>query len=184
VRVRVVPEDVEGFVAWVYAVLGGVVVAPSSEGFDQALREKHSRDVSDNHNKAQLANKAFEYVRLEEASGRPPTLKDFGKGGFEYRASEAGLGTEVEAAWVRYERIIRDALAGTVDAPGDGSTQEHGASHTHYGEESSERNRPTSRQPVDRNHNAEGPYGTFETETQGQPGSSRERSWWRRLFGG
>ena len=92
VRVRVVPEDVESFVARVYAALGGVEVATSPESFDQASREEHSREISDNHNKAELANKALEYLRLEETFGRPPTVKEFGKGSFEHRAMEADLG--------------------------------------------------------------------------------------------
>jgi hypothetical protein len=184
VRVRVVPEDVEGFVAHVYAALGGIEVSASSDGFDQQSRERHSRDVSDNYNKAELANKALEYLRLEEGFGRPPTLKEFGKGGFEYRAAEAGLGTEAEAAWGRYERIIRDALAGPADAPGDGGELERGAGHTHYGKGLPETDRSTSRQPVDGDDIAEDPSETFGTETQRQPGSRQERSWWRRLFEG
>ena len=184
VRVRVVPEDVESFVARVYRALGGIEVDPSPEEFDQASREKHSSEISDNHNKAQLANKALEYLRLEEGLGRRPTLKEFGKGGFEYRAAEAGLGTEADAAWEGYERIIRDALAGAVDTPGDGSKQDHGANRTHYGKGSSETNRPTSRQPVGRDDKTEGPSESFNIETQRQPGSRQERSWWRRLLGG
>ncbi len=184
VRARVVPEDIQSFVARVYAALGGIEVGPSPESFEQASRENHSREISDNHNKDQLANKALEYLRFEEGLGRPPTLKEFGKGGFEYRAAEAGLGTEAEVAWDRYERIIRDALAGTVDASGYSSKQEREASRTHYGEESSETNQPTSRQPVDREDNAGGPSETSESETQRQPESSQERPWWRRLFGG
>lgn len=178
------PEDVEGFVAHVYAVLGGVRVISSPRSFDQASTETYSRERSDNYNKYQLANMALEYLRLEEGLGRPPTLKEFGKRGFEYRAAEAGLGTEAEAAWERYERIIRDALASTVDASGDGSKQERVAIRTHYGEEPRDTNRPTSRQPVDQGDNAEGPSETFDTEAQHRPGSSQERSWWRRLFGG
>lgn len=184
VHVRVVPEDIEGFVARVYEALGGVEVAPSPEGFDQASREKHSHEVSDNHNKAQLANKALEYLRLEEALGRPPTLKEFGKGGFEYRAAEAGLGAEAEVAWTRYERIVRDALAaGTEDAPRDDGEQERDASRAHYGKRPHEPNESLAGKPADQESEAGVPRQTFDTATRRQPEGGRETSWWRRLFG-
>lgn len=183
VRVRVVPEDVEGFAVRVYEALGGVEVAPSPEGFDQASRDRHSREVSDNHNKAQLANKALEYLCLEEAFGRPPTLKEFGKGGFEYRAAEAGLGTEVEVAWTRYERIVRDALAGTGDAPHDVGEQERNASRAQYGNRPHETKESPAGQPADQESEAGGPRQTSDTATRRQPESRRETSWWERLFG-
>jgi hypothetical protein len=141
------------------------------------------RSGLDNLNKDRLANMALEYLRLEEGLGRPPTLKEFGKRGFEYRAAEAGLGAQVEAAWDRYERIIRDALAGGADAPGDGSKHEQEARRTHYGEEPRETNRPTSRQPVDQGDIGKGPSEAFDTKAQSEPGTSPQRSWWRRLFG-
>jgi hypothetical protein len=168
----------------VYEALGGVEVAPSPEGFDQASREKHSHEVSDNHNKAQLANKALEYLRLEEALGRPPTLKEFGKGGFEYRAAEAGLGAEAEVAWTRYERIVRDALAaGTEDAPRDDGEQERDASRAHYGKRPHEPNESLAGKPADQESEAGVPRQTFDTATRRQPEGGRETSWWRRLFG-
>jgi hypothetical protein len=184
VRVRVVPEDVESFVARVYEALGGVEVAPSSEGFDQASREKHNREVSDNHNKAQLANKALEYLRLEEALGRPPTLKEFGKGGFEYRAAEAGLGAEAEVAWSRYERIVHDALTETGDTLRDDSEQERNASRAQYGNRPHEPKESPAGQPADQESEAGGERQMFDTATQRQSESRRETSsWWQRLFG-
>lgn len=182
VRVRIVPEDVESYVTRVYATLGGIEVNPSSEGFDQASREKHRLEVSDNHNKAQLANKALEYLRLEEALGRPPTLKEFGKGGFEYRAAEAGLGTEAEVAWTRYERIVRAALAGTGEALRDDGEQERNASRAQYGKRPRETAEPFVGQPAGQASEAGDPRQTFNTTTRRQQESRQEKSWWRRLF--
>lgn len=183
VRVRVVPEDVEGFVARVYSALGGVEVSSSPEDFDQAAREKHSREVSDNHSKAELANKALEYLRLEEALGRPPTLKEFGKGGFEYRAAEAGLGADAEVAWTRYERIVRGALAaGTEDAPRDDGEQDRNSNSAQYGRRPHETEESPAGQQADRESEG-GPRQTFDTATRRQPEGGRETSWWRRLFG-
>lgn len=183
VRVRIVPEDVENFVARVYAALGGVEVASSPESFDQASREKHSREISNNHNKAELANKALEYMRLEETFGRPPTLKEFGRGSFEHRAAEADLGAEAEVAWARFERIVRDALAGTQDAPHDDGEQERDANRMQYGWRPHEAKESPARQPADKESEAEGPRRTFDTATQRQSEGRRETSWWRRLFG-
>jgi len=182
VRVRVVPEDVEGFVARVYTALGGVEVASSPEGFDQASREEHSREISDNHNKAQLANKALEYLCLEESLGRPPSLKQFGKAGFENRAAEAGLGTEVEVAWTRYERIVRDALTGTGEVTRDDSNQERNVSRMQRGKGPHETERSPAAQPADQKNEAEGPRKVSDSATQRQPESRKEKAWWRRLF--
>lgn len=183
VRVRVVPEDIEGFAARVYAALGGVQVGPPPQGFDQAAREEHSRKISENHNRAELANRALEYLRLEEAFGRSPTLKEFGKGGFENRAAEAGLGAEAEVAWTRYERIVRDALEGTGDAPRDEGKQERDIGRAPYGKKPQETNELPVGHPADGENEAEGPPQTSDTAMQRQPEDGQEKTWWRRLFG-
>ncbi len=183
VRARVVPEDVEGFVARVYRALGGVAVVPSPEGFDQAAREKLSREVSDNRNKADLAHKALEYLRLEEALGRPPSLKEFGRGSFEYRAAEASLGAEAEVAWTKYERIIHDALAGIGDAPRDDCKQGRDASRAQYSKRPHQTNESPTGQAADQENEAEGSRQTFDTVTQRQSENRQEKSFWRRLFG-
>jgi len=113
-RSRLVPEDVEAFVKRVYAALGGVEVEPYSPGFDDKEREVYNRKIAENRRRSELANMALDYLRLEEALGRPPSLKEIGRSGFEYRAEEAGLGPGVEEAWVRYERVVRGALAGEI----------------------------------------------------------------------
>jgi hypothetical protein len=109
---RLVPEDVEAFVERVYAALGGVEVEPYSFGLDEKEKEEHHRKSIENSSRSQLANMALDYLRLEEALGRPPALKEIGRSKFEYRAEEAGLGPVVEEAWIRYERLVRKALAG------------------------------------------------------------------------
>ena len=115
-----------------------------------------------------MANKALEYLQLEESLGRPPSLKEFGKGGFEYRAAEAGLGTDAEVAWTEYERIVRDVLVRTEGVSREDDHYEH-------------RESPTERS-IDENEIA-GPRPTYDVSTQRQPESKPEKSWWRRLFG-
>ncbi len=183
VRVRVVPEDVEGFVARVYRTLGGVEATPSPKRFDRTSMEEHSREVSNNHNKAELANRALEYLRLEEALGRAPTLKEFGKGSFEYRAAETGIGAVAEAAWTRYERIIRGALAGTEDAPRDNRKQGRGASRAQHGERPHQTTEPPAGRAIYQKNVAESPRQPFDNATKRKTDGGQERSWWQRLFG-
>jgi hypothetical protein len=111
---RLIPEDVESFVERVYAALGGVEVGSYSPAFDEKEREEHLRKFDENRSKFGLAKLALDYLRLEEALGRPPTLKEIGTSKFEYRAEEAGLGSGLEEAWVRYEQVVREALASKV----------------------------------------------------------------------
>lgn len=182
-RVRVVPEDVEGFIVRVYAALGGVEVASSPETFDQAAREKYSRDISDNHNKAELANKALEYLWLEEVLGRPPTLKEFGKVGFERRATEAGLGSESEVAWTRYERIVRGTLVEAEDVFRDDSKQELSASRVQRGKAFHVTKESSAGNSVGHQNEVGGSRQTFDTAIQRQSESGQGKPWWRRLFG-
>jgi hypothetical protein len=183
VRVRILPEDIEDFVARVYAALGGVKVIPSPEGFDQAATEKHRREISDNRNKADLANKALEYLRLEETLGRPPTLKEFGRDSFEHRAAEVGLGAEAEAAWARYERVVREALAGIGDVSREESKEGRDATHAQHGRRPHETNKSPAGQSADQENEAEGLRQTLDTTTRRQPESRQEKPFWRRLFG-
>jgi hypothetical protein len=96
----------------VYVALGGVEVGPGPSGLDEKEREEHDRKVVENRRRSELANIALDYLRLEEALGRPPTLKEIGRSGFEFRAEEVGLGSDVEESWLLYERVVREALAG------------------------------------------------------------------------
>ena len=153
---------------------GGV---PPPEGFDQASRDRHRAEVSDNYNKAQLANKALEYLRLKEALGRPPTLKEFSRGGFEHRAAEAGLGAEPEVAWTRYERIICDALAETRSVFPDDIEQARGAGLTQHGKEPYETNEFPAGQPTYHKSEADDLRQGSDTSTQRQPESTQEMSW-------
>jgi hypothetical protein len=96
----------------VYAALGGVEVGPYSRTFDEKEREEHYRMFRENESKFGLAKLTLDYLRLEEALGRPPTPKEIGTSEFKYRgAEEAGLGSGLEGAWVQYEQVVREALA-------------------------------------------------------------------------
>ena len=113
-RSRVIPKDVKAFVERVYALLGGVEGEPYPFGLEEREGQEHLRKSIENDGRSQLANMALDYLRLEEALGRPPSLKEIGRSKFEYRAEKAGLGPRMEATWGRYEHAVRDALAGKV----------------------------------------------------------------------
>ncbi len=95
-------------------------------------------------------------------------IKEFGRGNFEYRAVETGLGADAETTWTEYERVVRDALARTYGVPRKGDHYEH---HESSAEES-----------IDENEVA-GPHPAFDISTQRQPESKQEKSWWKRLLG-
>ncbi len=104
----------------------------------------------------------------EESLGRPPSLKEFGKGSFEGRAAEAGLGGNAEAAWTEYERIVRDVRARSEGLPREGDLYEHHES--------------PKEQSTDENEGA-GPHAAFDASPQRQIESKQEKSWWSRLLG-
>jgi hypothetical protein len=113
-RSRVIPKDVKAFVERVYALLGVVEGEPYPFGLEEREGQEHLRKSIENDGRSQLANMALDYLRLEEALGRPPTLKEIGRSKLEYRAEKAGLGPRMEETWGRYEHAVRDALAGKV----------------------------------------------------------------------
>lgn len=107
VRISLMPRDRLGFAKRVFERLGGrpfereTIASSSEEGRAQA-------EVQVRHNKLRwLAEESLRFVQLEEALGRPPELKEFGTGGFEYRASV--LASEVDDAWDRYVEAIEAA---------------------------------------------------------------------------
>jgi hypothetical protein len=82
VRIRVVPEDVEGLRR------PGVRSPRRGRGGSPRKAPIRPRENSTNRrsrktiNRSELANNALEYLRLEEGLGRSPTFKEFDKRGF------------------------------------------------------------------------------------------------------
>ena len=62
----------------------------------------------DRHMKFQwLAEESFRFIQLEEALGRPPSLREFGTRAFESRAPV--LAPAIDEAWGKYTRAIEAA---------------------------------------------------------------------------
>jgi hypothetical protein len=175
---RLVPEDARAFVESVYAALGGVEVGPYPSSSDENSTEEHSRKVAKNHRRSELAHMALDFLRLEEALGRSPTLKDIGRSGFQRRAEEVGLGSGVEEAWGRYERIVRQSLTSEVP-PQQGQRSEKRATSEHSKKPKSgvslgigDRVTELSEKDVDES----------EAAPASNPQPTPNKSWWRRLI--
>ena len=64
-----------------------------------------------------LAEESIRFVQREEVFGRPPTLEEFGREGFAYRASS--LSPELAAAWSMYQQAIMAAQRSPLATVGD-----------------------------------------------------------------
>jgi hypothetical protein len=110
-RVALMPADRAAFAWSVFRALGGTPfrrerVVASREAAD----EQNERGEVYNTLK-RLAELSLWYVQLKEALGRPPELKDFGRGKFEWAATT--LAGDIETAWTRYQEAVKVALRGT-----------------------------------------------------------------------
>ena len=186
-QVRCVPADPEVFVRRVYSVLGGVEVGSYPD--DYTKYEEHGRKVRENHNKAELANMALDYLRLEEALGTPPTLQKLGKARFANR-SEGVMGDEVEAAWDQFVGIIRDVLgsrAETSSAGLDTASPMNGRNELKPQTDGRTRT-DDGAWFVDNPRNplvpVESKYAPSEVDEQVEESKQRRKPWWRRLLGG
>jgi hypothetical protein len=119
-RVHLMPHDRELFVTTVYTALGGTRERWVPYIRDENQSEAYMRSLATNLERQALAQMALDYVRLEEALGRKPDLKQFGQRKFEYRARV--LDDDLEKAWRLYTAILekakysRDREEGLVDS--------------------------------------------------------------------
>lgn len=98
------PDDRLGFAWSVYRALGG---APFGE---QPSGDRSPIDMS------KLALKSFDFLQLEQALAREPTLKDFTVSRFQWDSKV--LSEDIEAAWEVYVKAIREAKHHPVAFPG------------------------------------------------------------------
>jgi hypothetical protein len=85
-RVRLMPADRHGFARRVFARLGGTY--PESQAVDPSSDTSAAQAAEQNSNfsLAWLGGQSLRVIQLEEAMGRPPELKDFGRQSFEWRS--------------------------------------------------------------------------------------------------
>lgn len=102
-RNRLMPDDVQAFAERVYERLSGESYdLPPTWKEDPVRRERHNQLFD-------LAVFAPEYVRVEEALGGPPELKEFGRAKFEHRS--ASLAPDTDEAWRFYGEAVHASLA-------------------------------------------------------------------------
>lgn len=96
-RVALMSADPIGFAWSVFKMLGGKPYDENAPVAEQGQREKLRW----------LAVESLRYIQLNEALGVPPTLKDFGVSGFEWRAG--AISHDVREAWQVYSEAIETA---------------------------------------------------------------------------
>jgi hypothetical protein len=161
------PLDRELFVTTVYTALGG-----TRERWDPYIRdenegEAHKRRIDANRERQALAQMALDYVRLEEALGHKPDIKQFGQRKFENRARV--LDDDLEKAWRLYTAAIEEAKD---SRQGEGEL-------VHSFEQSSTSAEPQGVGSIAPAETSESEQGSREPEPKKQTVSS----WFRRLIG-
>lgn len=154
-RTHLMPDDREAFVRSVHEQLGALAHVPAQSAAKIGPRNEYQ--YSDEHLKRSrewLAESSLRYIQRQEALDRPPTVNEFGRDGFIYRAPI--LSPDQEIAWSTYQRIIEVAQRSPVTLP-----------------DKQESRSDTPRQP---DRGEQDPPGTTTTP-------SARRPFWRRLFG-
>jgi hypothetical protein len=103
-RIMLLPADREGFVKAVFAALGGTPFGRQQVVSDQREQTRQNEAYERFKGISGLARNSIWYVQLEEALGRPPELKEFGRSKFEWQAP--ALHMDIEEAWCRYAAAI------------------------------------------------------------------------------
>ncbi len=102
---RLVPSDPDSFATLLYEEMRGVRSAlPPSWKEDPEERRQWNDFMN-------LASQCVKYLQIQEASGAPPTLAQFGRQQFSYRA--AVLSHDIDEAWDLYASAIARVLAGS-----------------------------------------------------------------------
>ncbi len=180
-RSKAIPEDVHSFVMHVYVALGGQV---------EPFKRFHSSEEESNASMARmqisspafnLANLALNYLQLEEALARPPTLKELGRTNFERRAGDL-LGADVERSYAGFAEIVTNVRR-SMDTRSRTSSHDELAGHADPG--GSEVLGPRERavpDEEDSEHADAGRHSASVTDQANQTAESRRRPWWRRLL--
>jgi hypothetical protein len=102
--VFLMPPDRIKFATQVFEALGGVQ-AERKNGFQPRV-EPEAAQTERNIELQSLAEESLHFVQLQEALGRPPNLKEFGR--FDYRSTV--LAPDIEQAWNIYAAAISSVL--------------------------------------------------------------------------
>lgn len=102
-RDQIMPDDREAFARSVYERLVDSAGAVSPSSMSKAIGEEREQEQRRS-NLQWMAEESLRVIQRQEALGRPPTLKEFGRDGFAYRA--AALSSEIDDAWSIYQHAI------------------------------------------------------------------------------
>ena len=109
-RVVVMPTARRAFAMAVFERLGGQPFKRRSTVVTSIAEQKQQLEQQERTGKlGWLAGQSLRYLQLQEASGHPPRLAEFGESSFAWRSSV--LGSNLQAAWDQYTNVIRVVLA-------------------------------------------------------------------------
>lgn len=107
-RYHIMPDDRGAFVRSVHQRLVAVAHVPTPSAASEGSHDNYQH--SEEHLRRSLewmAEESLRYIQREEALHRSPTVDDFGRDGFTYRAPI--LSPDIDAAWSTYQRVIEAA---------------------------------------------------------------------------
>ena len=169
------PENIEAFAELVYWGLGGERVGEPPVDYTREAREQYNERRKRMHRRAQLANMAVDYVRLQEALGRAPTLNEVGKSRFERLASEANLAAGYGDPWSYFEETVFQALESSKE-----QTEQRSPVNL-PGTPAADEQQPT--QLAERSVKSAPPERTYEDQQAHEWSTSSRKPWWRRWLG-
>jgi hypothetical protein len=108
VRVPLMPADRLGFAKKVFENLGGHPFEQHDFPASRVQASVQSGEREKRNRLGWLAEESLRFVQLQEALGRPPSLKEFGSSGFGYEGG--ALSPDTNEAWATYVAIVRGAM--------------------------------------------------------------------------
>lgn len=172
---RLLPENIEAFAERVYRGLGGKQIGERPADYTRDIQEQYDESRKGMFQRAQLANMAVDYVRLQEALGRAPTLNEVGKGRFERLASESNLSAGNGDPWSYFEEIVWQSLESSKEQTISSSVV------TLPGTPTEDEQQPT--QEAERSVKSAPPERTYEEQQAHEWSTSLRKPWWRRWLG-
>lgn len=178
-RVHEIPEDVYSFIEALYRTLGGTDERFNRFTYDLEERDANLERVERNSKASNVANLALEYLQIQEALGKAPTLKEFGRTKFERKAGDL-LCTDVEEAYASFERLVAEARRPSEVRRRVSKPKEDRRS------EVQKTGRPDAPRRLSETLNDRSLRGSRDDALDRKDRSDEvgRRPWWRRLFGG
>ncbi len=120
-RVMLMPTDRRGFALRVFARLGGTPFEPQIVGTSGEDTDAQAAEQNRNAALAWFGGQSLRVIQLQEAMGRPPELKDFGRPAFEWRS--AILADDPIEAWQRFLTAVHAELESSPRSSGSSANR-------------------------------------------------------------